>query len=73
MLRMTSGAITAPAARTTPKSATETPKKMNEPVAMRFRCPAIASAPDPSGRKSAYTRVSRSSSSATIEPVSSTL
>ena len=70
---MTNGAITAPVARTTPNSATEIPKKMNEPVTMRFRWVAMRSAADPAGRNSPNTAVSSSSIASTIEPVSSTL
>src|ERR1700722_18503787 len=38
MISMMSGAITAPVARTTPKSTIDVPKKRNDQMTMRLRC-----------------------------------
>jgi len=68
MVRMTSGAMTAPVARTTPKSATATPKNTNEGVTTWFRCEAMTRAPEPSGRNSANSGASSSSIASAMPP-----
>ena len=67
--RMISGGTTAPVDRTTPDSTKVMPKKMNEPMAMRFRWRAASSAALPSGRNQPRVCRSASSTRATSTPV----
>ena len=73
IVRMISGATTAPVARTTPKSVSEMPKKMKDGVTIRFMWLAISSAAEAGGRNRPNIQVLSASIASTIEPVSSTL
>src|SRR5271154_1519284 len=50
MTSMTSGGMTAPVARTTPKSTIDVPKKRNDQMTMAFRCADTSSAAPSGGR-----------------------
>ncbi len=72
-VRMRSGAITAPVARTTPNSTIDTPKKTNDQVTSRLMCDPMFSASDPGGRNRPSACLLAISIRSTMDPVSTTL